>query len=125
VPAARAWSIYEGSCSTLLPSPETVDHFGSDAVALGLARIEAHYFVNDIFLPPDALLEGVGRIRHLPCTIVQGRYDVVCPIVSAHELARAWPEADYRIIDAAGHSVWEPGITAALVEACERFKRRA
>jgi proline iminopeptidase len=125
VPAARAWSVYEGSCSTLLPSPETVEHFGSDAVALGLARIEAHYFVNDSFLPPDALLAGVGRIRHLPCTIVQGRYDVVCPIVTAHELARAWPEADYRIVDDAGHSAWEPGITAALVDACERFKRRA
>lgn len=123
MPAARAWSIYEGSCSTLLPSQETVEHFASDVVALGLARIEAHYFVNDIFLPPNALLDRVSRIRHLPAVIVQGRYDVVCPIVSAHELARAWPEAEYRIIDDAGHSVWEPGIAAALVAACERFKR--
>jgi proline iminopeptidase len=124
VPAARAWSTYEGSCSTLLPSPETVDHFAADAVALGLARIEAHYFVNGIFMPPNALLDNLHRIRHLPCSIVQGRYDVVCPIVSAHELVRAWPEAEYRIIDAAGHSVWEPGITAALVQACEAYKRR-
>jgi proline iminopeptidase len=124
LPAAKAWSIYEGSCSTLLPSRETVDHFASDVVALGLARIEAHYFVNDIFLPPNALLDRIDRIRHLPCTIVQGRYDVVCPIVTAHELARAWPEAEYRIVDDAGHSVWEPGIAAALVEACDAFARR-
>jgi proline iminopeptidase len=124
VPAARAWSTYEGSCSTLLPSRETVEHFASDGVALGLARIEAHYFVNDIFLPHDSLLRNVARIRHLPCTIVQGRYDVVCPIVSAHELAHAWPEAEYRIIDDAGHSVWEPGIASALVQACDVFRQR-
>ena len=124
MPAAKAWSIYEGSCSTLRPSPETVDHFGSDVVALGLARIEAHYFVNDIFMAPNALLDRIDRIRQVPGVIVQGRYDVVCPIVSAHELARAWPEAEYRIVDDAGHSAWEPGIAGELVAACERFKRR-
>ncbi len=123
-PAARAWSTYEGSCSTLRPSRETVEHFASDAVALGLARIEAHYFVNDSFLAPDQLLAGVPRIRHLPCTIVQGRYDVVCPMVSAYELSQAWPEAELRVIDDAGHSAWEPGIVAALVQACDLFSRR-
>jgi proline iminopeptidase len=124
MPAARAWGVYEGSCSTLLPSRETVDHFAGDVVALGLARMEAHYFLHDIFLPENALLERVPRIRAIPGVIVQGRYDAVCPIVSAHELAAAWPEAEYHVIPDAGHSVWEPGICAALVAACERFKRR-
>src|SRR6185436_17769020 len=91
MPAARAWSIYEGSCSTLLASPETVAYFGSDVVALGLARIEAHYFVNGIFLSENALLGGVERVRRIPAVIVQGRYDAVCPIVTADDLHRAWP----------------------------------
>jgi proline iminopeptidase len=121
--AARAWSVYEGSCSTLLPSPETVTYFAGDVVALGLARIEAHYFLNDIFLPENALLANAHRLRGVPGVIVQGRYDMVCPIVSAHELHLAWPEAEYRVVPDAGHSAWEPGILGALVEATERFKR--
>ena len=124
MPAARAWSVYEGSCSTLLPSRETVDHFAGDVVALGLARMEAHYFVHDIFLPENALLERVHRLRAIPGVIVQGRYDVVCPIASAHDLVAAWPEVEYHVVPDAGHSVWEPGTCAALVAACERFKRR-
>ena len=124
MPAARAWSVYEGSCSTLLPSPETVAYYASDVVALGLARIEAHYFVNDIFLPENALLENARRLHGTPGIIVQGRYDVVCPAVSAHELHRAWPQAERRIIPDAGHSAWEPGIVSALVEATESFKRK-
>ncbi|MEX0836346.1 MAG: hypothetical protein WD010_09660, partial [Nitriliruptor sp.] len=91
-----------------------------DRMALGLSRIEAHYFVNDIFLPNDGLVAGLDRIRHLPCTIVQGRYDIVCPIVTADLLARAWPEAAYRIIPDAGHSALEPGIRAALIAAADR-----
>jgi proline iminopeptidase len=122
LPAARTWSAYEGACSTLLPDPETVGHFASDGVALGLARIEAHYFRNQIFLPENALLDNIQRIRHLPAIIVQGRYDAVCPIVSADDLRKAWPEAEYVIIPDAGHSAWEPGITAALVRATEYFK---
>jgi proline iminopeptidase len=122
MPAARAWSVYEGSCSTLLPSAETVAYFAGDVVALGLARMEAHYFVNDIFLPVDSLLANASRLRRIPGIIVQGRYDVVCPAVTAHELRAAWPEAVYRLIPDAGHSVWEPGILSALVEATERFK---
>jgi proline iminopeptidase len=121
-PAARAWSVYEGSCSTLLPSRETVDYFAGDVVALGLARMEAHYFAHNIFLPDNALLANVGRIRHLPAVIVQGRYDAVCPIVSAHELHQAWPEARYVVVPDAGHSAWEPGIRAELVRATEEFK---
>jgi proline iminopeptidase len=124
MPAARAWSSYEGSCSTLLPSPETVAYFASDVVALGLARIEAHYFTHDIFLPENALLDNLTRIRHLPGLIVQGRYDAVCPIVTADEVHQAWPEAEYIVVPDAGHSAWEPGICTQLVKATERFKLR-
>ncbi len=124
VPAARAWSTYEGICSTLLPSPETVAHFAGDVVSLGLARMEAHYFSHGIFLPENALLENLHRLRHLPCVIVQGRYDAVCPIVTADEVRRAWPEAEYIVVADAGHSAWEPGISAELVRATERFKTK-
>lgn len=122
MPAARAWSVYEGSCSTLLPSPETVQAFSGDTLALGLARMEAHYFANNIFLPENFLLENVGRIRQIPASIVQGRYDLVCPIRSADDLAQAWPEAKYQIIPNAGHSAMEPGTRTALVQTMERFK---
>ena len=122
MPAARAWGRYEGSCSTLMPSPETVAYFGGDVVALGLARIEAHYFTHDIFLPVNSLLDNVNRIRHVPCVIVQGRYDAVCPLISADDLHRAWPEAEYHIVPDAGHAAWEPGICKQLVAACEKFK---
>jgi proline iminopeptidase len=123
MPAARAWSIYEGACSTLLPNPETVAAFGEDRLALGLARIEAHYFTRHLFAPERDLVAHIGRIRHLPATIVQGRYDMVCPIRSADELARAWPEAEYVIVRDAGHSAMEPGIREQLVLATERAKR--
>jgi len=123
MPAARAWSAYEGACSTLLPSPETVAAFSGDSLAHSLARIEAHYFVNDLFLGDDELLAGIDRIRHLPGVIVQGRYDMVCPIVTANALHEAWPEADYVVIPDAGHSAMEPGIRAALVRATERLKQ--
>ncbi|CAO3413720.1 prolyl aminopeptidase [Azospirillum argentinense] len=120
--AARVWSLYEGSCSSLLPSPELIATSAEDTHALGLARIEAHYFRSNRFTPEDRLLRDVHRIRHLPGAIVQGRYDIVCPITSADELRHAWPEADYRVVPDAGHSAMEPGIRAALVQATERFK---
>ena len=121
--AARAWSRYEGACSTLLPNPETVAAFGEDRLALGLARIEAHFFTQHLFPPERDLVAHVGRIRHLPGIIVQGRYDMVCPIRGADELARAWPEAEYVIVRDAGHSAMEPGIREQLVLATERAKR--
>ena len=121
LPAARVWARFEASCSTLRPDPKLVAAFGADHTALSLARIEAHYFVNDIFLPKNSLLEQLARIRHLPATIVQGRYDAVCPIVNADELARAWPEATYVIVDDAGHSAFEPGICRELVRATDKF----
>jgi proline iminopeptidase len=122
MPAARRWSVYEGSCSTLLPSPETVAAFGDDRMALGLARMEAHYFINEIFLPENFLLDNISRIRHLPAVIVQGRYDAVCPVVTADELHRAWPEARYQVIPDAGHSAMEPGIRSALLDATDAFR---
>lgn len=124
MPAARSWSVYEGSCSTLLPNPALVADFASDRVALGLARIEAHYFVNGIFLPPGFLLSNVARLKGVPGAIVQGRYDIVCPAISADDLHRAWPEADYQVVPDAGHSAFEPGIRARLVAATEAFKSR-
>ena len=125
LPLARTWSRFEASCSALLPNAALLAHSDEDTVALGIARMETHYFVHRVFLAENQLLDGVAALRHLPCTIVQGRYDMVCPIVSADALARAWPEADYVIVPNAGHSAWEPGITAALVRACERMKHFA
>jgi proline iminopeptidase len=122
MPAARAWSLYEGACSTLLPNPETIAAFGEDRLALGLARIEAHFFTHHLFSGDDDLVARVGGIRHLPASIVQGRYDMVCPIRSADDLARGWPEADYVIVPDAGHSAMEPGIREQLVLATERLK---
>jgi proline iminopeptidase len=123
MPAARAWSTYEGACSTLLPSPDTVAAFGEDRMALGLARIEAHYFRNNVVAPKDDLVRRIDAIRRLPAIIVQGRYDMVCPIASADELARAWPEAEYVIVPDAGHSAMEPGIRARLIAATEKLRR--
>ncbi|MGB8183091.1 MAG: prolyl aminopeptidase [Stellaceae bacterium] len=124
MPAARAWSTYEGVCSTLLPSPDTVAAFGEDRMALGLARIEAHYFCYHVIKPAHDLVARIDRIREVPAVIVQGRYDMVCPVVSADELHRAWPEAQYVVVPDAGHSAMEPGIRAELVAATERMKRR-
>jgi proline iminopeptidase len=123
MPAARAWSVYEGACSTLLPNPETVAAFGEDRLALGLARIEAHFFSRHLFTGDRDLIARVGQIRHIPGIIVQGRYDMVCPIRSADQLARAWPEAEYVIVPNAGHSAMEPGIREQLVSATERMKQ--
>ena len=122
MPAARSWSRYEAACSALVPRDETVHAFDAPNTALGLARIEAHYFVNDCFLHEGALLSGARRIAEVPGVIVQGRYDMVCPPQSADALAAAWPRARYEIIADAGHSALEPGISAALVAAMERFK---
>jgi len=124
LPAARAWSAYEGSCSTLLPSPDSVASFAQDRTALGLARIEAHYFANTLFLPEGGLLAHMGSVAHIQAEIIQGRYDMICPAETAFDLAAAWPRARLTIIPDAGHSALEPGIRMALVAAVERFRRR-
>jgi proline iminopeptidase len=123
--AARAWSIWEGATSSLWPNPQREAQFGTEEFALALARIEAHYFVNRGFFTSETqLLDGVDKIRAIPAVIVQGRYDVVCPIASAWELHERWPEAELRVVVDAGHSAYEPGITAELVAATDRFLAR-
>ncbi|MBK1987250.1 prolyl aminopeptidase [Sphaerospermopsis aphanizomenoides BCCUSP55] len=120
--AARAWSIWEGSTSKLLLDPNLIQHFGDDEFATAFARIECHYFINrGFFATENQLLDNVDHIRHIPAVIVQGRYDVVCPMVSAWELHQAWPEAEFIVIPDAGHSMSEPGIRDALINATDRF----
>ena len=120
--AARAWSIWEGSTSKLLPNADVQAHFGDPHFAEAFARIECHYFTNGGFFDhPEQLLRDVDRIRHIPAVIVQGRYDVVCPARSAWDLHRAWPEAEFHVVADAGHAASEPGITARLIEATQRF----
>src|SRR6266498_1681202 len=122
--AARAWSIWEGSTSKLFFDPEMIEKFTNPEFALAFARIECHYFMNNSFFNSDNyLIENVEKIRHIPSIIVQGRYDVVCPLTSAWDLHKAWPEAQLHIIPDAGHSISEPGIIDALVEATDKFAR--
>ncbi len=123
--AARAWSVWEGSTSKLFFDYSTIEKFADADFALAFARIECHYFMNNAFFPTDNyLIENVGKIRHIPAVIVQGRYDVVCPMVSAWELHRAWPEAEMRVIPDAGHAASEPGIIDALVESTDKFRNQ-
>ncbi len=121
-PAASSWTRYEARCATLKPNPKLVAQLGDADSALALARLEAHYFVNDLFLEPDQLLRGADRLTRVPGRIVQGRYDSVCPPVSAFELAQVWQAAELEIIDEAGHSANEPPITTALVRAANDFR---
>jgi proline iminopeptidase len=123
VEAARAWSIWEGRTSKLYPDPDLIDHFGDPHFAIAFARIECHYFTHNAFFETDNyLIEQIERIRDIPTVIVQGRYDVVCPMTSAWDLHRAFPEADLQLIPDAGHSALEPGTRSALVEATDKFK---
>lgn len=123
VEAARAWSVWEAATSHLYQDPAHIASSGEDEFALAFARIECHYFVHGGFFEhDDQLLRNVERIRQIPAVIVQGRYDVVCPMRSAWDLHRAWPEADLRIVPDAGHSALEPGIAHELLEATDRFR---
>jgi proline iminopeptidase len=119
--AAYAWSVWEGATSFLKASADYVAKFGDPAYAAAFARIECHYFVNKGFFErEDRLLAHTHRIRHLPCTIVHGRYDVVTPVKNAWDLSRVWPEAELRIVPDAGHAMTEPGIVHELVDATRR-----
>lgn len=122
--AAKAWSLWEGRASTLLPRASVVEHFTNPHTALSLARIECHYFMNDSFLEPDQILKNAERLNGIPGIIVHGRYDVVCPVEQAWELHRAWPGARLKIIPDAGHSATEPGIVDALMNATSQFAIR-
>ena len=120
--AARAWSTWEGATSKLIPDAQMIAHYGSDRFAEAFARIECHYFVNRGFLPTDNyLIEQVDALRHIPCVIVHGRYDVVCPVENAWELHQAWPESRLQIVADAGHSLSEVGIRDALIAATDEF----
>jgi proline iminopeptidase len=123
LPAAKSWSAYEASCSTLMPNPHHVASAGSDGHALSIARLEAHFMRNTKLQPETRILDNVASIRSIPAAIVQGRYDVVCPPVSAMDLHVAWPEADFTMVPDAGHSAIEPGIRKALIEATQKFRR--
>lgn len=123
VEAARAWSVWEAATSYLHINEDQVNKWGNEEFAIAVARIECHYFVNGGFFErPDQLLRDVDKIRHIPAVIVQGRYDVVCPMQTAWALHKAWPEADFRIVPDAGHSAFEPGTTHELVSATDRFR---
>ncbi|MDR3417692.1 MAG: prolyl aminopeptidase [Nevskia sp.] len=123
--AARAWSIWEGATSKLLQSDDMIARYGGDSFAEAFARIECHYFVNGgFFRSPNQLLEDVGRIRHIPAVVVQGRYDVVCPMKSAWDLHRAWPESTLMMVPDAGHAASEHGTLTRLIEAADYFARQ-
>lgn len=120
--AARRWSVWEGSTLALHQDPERIRSFSADGYALAFARIECHYFINRGFLRHDGeLLEQIDRIRHIPCVIVHGRYDVVTPLKSAWDLKQKWPEAELRIVPDAGHAMTETGIIHELVAATRRL----
>ena len=123
--AARAWSVWEGATSHLRADADEIARSGHARPSIALARIECHYFVNRCFLREGQLLDQVARIRKIPAVIVQGRYDVICPMRSAWDLHRAWPEAEFRVVDDAGHSAFEPGTARELVRATDAFARRA
>jgi len=119
VPAANAWNRYESECSQLIPA-SSASVMGT--AGLALARIEAHYFINNVFLPENALIDRLSAIKHLPAAVIQGRYDMVCPMVSAYDLVQNWPGAKLTIVADAGHSAMEPGTRSALIDAMELFK---
>ena len=125
LPAAEAWSVWEGTTLSLVEDPARIRIFANPAYALAFARIECHYFVHGGFFErDDQLLHHAHRLKKIPAVIVQGRYDVVCPMRSAWDLHRAWPEADLRVVGDAGHSAFERGITHELVSATDRFGAR-
>jgi len=121
IQAAKAWSIWEGRCATLHPNPRVVEHFGHPHVAIALARIECHFFMNNAFLEPDQIVRNAPNLRDIPGIIIHGRYDMVCPLDNALALSKAWPEADLRIIRDAGHSASEPAIVDALMRGVDEI----
>jgi proline iminopeptidase len=122
--AAKAWSLWEGQCLSLQPSPKTIDNFSDPFFAIALARTECHYFVNRCFLEPNQILRDLPKIRHLPVIIVHGRYDMVCTFDNAWLLHQSWSGSELNIIRDAGHSSQEPGIASALVEATQNILKR-
>ncbi len=122
--AAKAWSVWEGRTSTLQSKPALVEHFAGSQVALSMARIECHYFINQAFIQPDQIIRQAHRLSGTDGVIVHGRYDVVCPVDQAYALHQAWPDARLHIVPGAGHSAGEPAIADALVRATDEFAER-
>lgn len=122
--AAKAWSVWEGRCSTLHTKTELVEHFGASHVALSMARIECHYFLNKAFIRPGEIIQQASRLAGVPGVIVHGRYDVVCPVDQAYALHQAWPDARLHVVPGAGHSAGEPAIADALIRAADAFAER-
>ena len=123
--AAKAWSVWEGVTSKLHPDGDFAAHYADEAFALAFARIENHYFVHKGFFAEDGQLllpHNVAKIRHIPAVIVQSRYDVVCPMATAWELHKAWPEAAFKLVPDAGHSAFEPGVQRELLNATDSFR---
>lgn len=121
---AKAWSTWEARCATLRPNHDVVEHFADPHVAMSMARIECHYFMNGIFLEPNQLLRDASKLADIPGIIVHGRYDIVCPLDNAFDLHQQWPQAKLEIVRDAGHSAMEPGIIDALVRATQEFGYR-
>lgn len=122
--SAKAWSVWEGRCSTLLPKQSVIDFFSNPHIALSLARIETHFFKNNSFLKPNQILKNAGKLKDIPGIIIQGRYDIVCPMESAWKLNQAWPGSVLEIIPDAGHAAFEKGIINALILATDDFAKR-
>lgn len=122
--AAQAWSNWEGSTITLWPSEDALKAHKAEFYALAFARIENHYFTHGGFLDEGQLLRDAPKLRNIPGVIVQGRYDVVTPLRTAWELHRAWPEAQFHLVEGAGHAYSEAGILHRLIEATDSFADR-
>jgi proline iminopeptidase len=120
--AAICWSLYEGACSSLLPNFETICMPEQKAQAIALARIEAHYFKTQAFDENNSVLNSIETLKKIPTAIIQGRYDMICPIATAHKLHQLWPEADYVVVPDAGHSALDPALRSRLIEATENAK---
>ncbi|MDP1729888.1 MAG: alpha/beta fold hydrolase, partial [Devosia sp.] len=121
--AAKAWARWEGETITLLPDPEVSNAFYQDDYATAFARIENHYFVHGGWLEEGQLIRDAGKLRDIPAVIVQGRYDVACPAITAWDLHQAWPEAEFVMVEGAGHAFSQPGILHQLIMATDRFAR--
>jgi len=119
--AARRWSLFEATLANLIPDSARLTGSSEEHVAYAMARIEVHYFRNNRYQPDDYLLRGMERIRHLPGTIVQGRYDLLCPPMTATQLHQAWPGSRLILVEDAGHSATEPGIRSALITAMDEL----
>ncbi|MCF6189267.1 MAG: prolyl aminopeptidase [Cocleimonas sp.] len=121
---AKSWSLWEARTATLQPSASVLEHFSDPSTALSVARIEAHYFVNESFFEADQLLKNASILKDIPGFIIHGRYDMICPIEQAYALQKAWPLADFFVVQGAGHSAGETGITAALIKASDDMLKK-